>query len=143
MPDNRIDIKLEDQPTGIRILLPIIDQILLALGSVLVISGIGVWLGNQGPGPSFSLAGIGLALLIYVGVNVALFAASVSKNKSILFEPVRNAVIEQRQIKLTNPQIALMWSHEQVISGPHRMRFEHRQGPKFKVGIYPAPVKEK
>lgn len=142
MTDNRVDVILEEQPQGIRTLLSPVDLILAALGAVLVISGIGVWLGNQGPAPTFSLAGIGLALLIYVGINLLKFAASVSRNRSILFDPVRNAVMEKRQVKLTNAQIALMWCHEQVFTPQHRMRFEARQGPKFKVGIYPAPVKE-
>jgi hypothetical protein len=139
--DNRIDIKLEDQPQGIRVFLPPLDRILLVLGGIFVISGIGVWFGNQGPGPIFSLIGIGLAVLGYVGISALQFAISVSKNRAILFDPVRNAVMEERQIKLTSAQIALMWCHEQVFTPQHRMRFEHRQGPKFKIGIYPVPAK--
>lgn len=141
MLDNRIDIKLEDQPQDIRVFLPPLDLIFLVLGGIFVVSGIGVWLGNQGPGPTFSLLGIGLAILAYVGTNVLKFAMSVSKNRAILFEPVRNAVMEERQVKLTSAQIALMWCHEQVYTPKHRMRFEHRQGPNFKIGIYPAQAK--
>jgi hypothetical protein len=143
LPEKLIEIKLEDQPQDIRIFLPPVDWILLVLGGILVISGIGVWFGNQGPAPTLSLIGIGLALLGYVGINALKFASSVSKNRAILFDPVRNAVMEERQIKLTSSQIALMWCHEQVFTPQHRMRFEYRQGPNFKVGIYPAPVKEK
>lgn len=138
MPDNRIEIKLEGQPENIRMLLPALDVILLGLGAVIFLSGIGVYLGQQGIIPAASLSGIGFVLLAYVGVNVLRFRSSVSKNRSILFTPVREKVMETKKVKLTSAQIASMWCHEEVETDKYRMRFEHRQGRTFKVGIYPA-----
>lgn len=141
MPDNRIDIKLQGQPENIRTFLPALDQVFIGLGGLLVVSGVGVYLGHQGIIPSASLAGLGMALLLFVSFNILRFNHSVRKNRSILFTPVREKVLEAQKVKLSNSQIASMWCHEEVETGKHRMRFEHRQGSTFKVGIYPAKAK--
>lgn len=138
MPDNRIEIKLEGQPENIRMFLPAVDVVLLAVGALLFLSGIGVYIGQQGIIPAVSLSGLGLIPLLYVGFNVLRFRMSVSKNRSILFTPVREKVMESQKIKLSSAQIASMWCHEEVETGKYRMRFEHRQGSNFRVGIYPA-----
>lgn len=138
MPDNRIEIKLEGQPENIRMLLPAIDIVLLGVGALLFLSGIGVYIGQQGIIPAVCLSGLGFILLAYVGFNFLRFRMSVAKNRSILFTPVREKVMETKQVKLSSAQIASMWCHEEVETDKYRMRFEHRQGSSFKVGIYPA-----
>lgn len=138
MPDNRIEIKLEGQPENIRMQLPAFDIVLLGLGAVLFLSGIGVYIGQQGIIPAASLSGLGVILLAYVAFNFLRFRMSVAKNRSILFTPVREKVMEAKKVKLSSAQIASMWCHEEVETGKYRMRFEHRQGSNFKVGIYPA-----
>lgn len=141
--DNRIDVELQGQPVNIRMLLPAIDLVFLGLGSLLLISGIGVYIGQQGIIPSASLAGIGLILLALAGISTLKFGISVSKNRSILFKPVQEKIMETTGVKLTSAQIAAMWSHEEVETDKYRMRFENRQGAKFKVGIYPVKNKQK
>lgn len=141
--DDRIDIELEGQPVNIRMLLPVLDVIFIGLGSILVISGIGVYIGKQGIIPAASLAGIGFILLAIAGISTLRFCISVAQNRSILFKPVQDKIKEKTGVQLKNSQIAAMWSHEQVETNKYRMRFEHRQGAKFKVGIYPAVKKQK
>jgi hypothetical protein len=140
--DNRIEIKLEGQPENIRMFLPALDVVFLGLGVLLFLSGIGVYLGHQGFIPSASLSGIGFVLLAYVAFNILKFRSSVAKNRSILFTPVREKVMEVKKVKLSSAQIASMWCHEEVETDKYRMRFEHRQGRTFKVGIYPAKAKK-
>lgn len=141
MSNNRVDIELEQQPQNIRMFLPAVDVILLGLGALLFLSGIGVYLGQQGIIPSASLSGVGFVLLGFVGFNALRFSRSVAKNRSILFTPVRTEIMKTKQVKLTNPQIASMWCHEEVTTGKYRMRFEDRKGRFFKVGIYPVKAK--
>lgn len=141
MPDNRIDIKLENQPQNIRMFFPAVDVVLLGLGALLFLSGIGVYIGQQGIIPSASLSGVGFALLAYVGFNMLRFSSSVAKNRSILFTPVRTEIMKTKKVKLTNSQIASMWCHEEVTTDKYRMRFEDRKGSTFKVGIYPVKAK--
>lgn len=139
--DQRLNIELKGQPQNIRILFPVMDQVFFGLGMILTISGIGVYLANEGIIPAICLAGIGVLLLGYVGFNALLFRHSVSKNRSILFTPVREEIMKGKNIKVTDSQIASMWAHEEVEAKGYRMRFEHRQGSKFKIGLYPATKK--
>lgn len=139
--DPRLDVELKGQPQNIRILFPVLDQILFGVGAILTGSGIGVYFADKGVIPAICLIGIGLLILGYVGINALLFRLSVAKNRSILFTPVREEIMKSKSIKVTDSQIASMWAHEEVEAKGYRMRFEHRQGSKFKIGLYPATKK--
>lgn len=136
--DPRLDVELKGQPENIRMLFPVLDQVFFGLGLLLTISGIGVFLAGKGIIPAVCLAGIGILLLAYVGMNALRFSHSVAKNRSILFTPVRDEIMKNKDIKVSNAQIASMWAHEEVEVKGFRMRFEHRQGRKFKIGFYPV-----
>lgn len=134
-PKYTVSFDLESNPVHIRQLRTDFETLFLIIGAFFLVVGTPILLMVDAiPGIVFIV--IGLGFIVPVVLGYIKFMASVKKNHSIFFEPVKTKISNETGLKISHANIAEMWMEDAVKTRGHRFRAQARKGKSFEVVIY-------